>query len=156
MTTVRRATVEDVPSLIAMGQALHDESPHYGSTGFSPAKLERQFHALQGSLLSEPGAVFVAEEGGEVAGMAVCFAAERWFSNDVYVTDLTVYVRPEHRGGRAFPRLVQAIEAWAAGQGIKEIILGVSTEIDAERTVRWYELHGYQLSGYAMVKRNGT
>ncbi len=156
MAFVRRAIIQDLPILIDMGRALHDESPHYAGTGYAPEKLERLFHHLQGTLLAEPGAVFVAEDGEQVVGMAVCVAAERWFSNDRYATDLTIYVRPERRGSSAFPKLVRAIEAWGAEQGITELILGVSTEVHAEKTVRWYERHGYHLSGYAMVKRNGN
>lgn len=156
MTIIRRARREDLPALVAMGHALHDESPHYSRTGFAPEKLQRLYDQLQGTLLAEQGAVLVAESSGEVIGMAVCVATERWFSHDLYVTDLTVYVRPEHRGGPAFPKLVRAIEAWAELQGIPELILGVSTEIHAEATVRMYERMGYHLSGYAMVKRHGT
>lgn len=156
MATVRAATAADLPALIEMGQALHDESARYQGMAFNPDKLRRLFARLQGTLLTKPGCVFVAEAQGYITGMAVGIIAERWFSDEVYLTDLTMYVRPEHRGGRAFQRLVQALEQWAKQQGIEEGALGVSTEIHAERTVRAYEHMGYRLAGYTMVKRYGN
>jgi GNAT superfamily N-acetyltransferase len=156
MTTVRRATDDDLEALIAMGEALHAESPRYQGMGFSAPKLRRLYEQLKGTILAEGGCVFVAEEGGEVVGMTVGITAERWFSDERYVTDLTLYVKPEHRNGRAFPRLVRALEAWAVEQGIADLALGVSTEIHPERTVRAYEHMGYRLAGYTMVKRHGN
>lgn len=156
MATIRRATDDDLDALIAMGQALHDESPRYQGMGFNPAKLRRLYAQLQGTLLAEDGAVFVAEQDGEVIGMTVCVATERWFSDERYVTDLTLYVKPAHRGGMTGPRLVRAIEDWAAEQGIGDLALGVSTEIHAAQTVAMFERRGYRLAGYTMVKRNGN
>lgn len=153
---IRRATDADLEALIAMGQALHDESPRYQGMGFSPAKLRRLYENLKGTILAEGGCVFVAVQGGEVIGMTVGVAADRWFSDERYVTDLTLYVKPEHRNGTAFRRLVRALEGWAAEQGIQDMALGVSTEIHAERTARAYERMGYRLAGYTMVKRNGN
>ncbi|MDM0072079.1 GNAT family N-acetyltransferase [Variovorax sp. J31P207] len=158
MASVRRATEADLDAMIAMGQALHDESPRYAGMAFSPDKLRRLWAQLQGTLLAESdrGCVFVAEEGGEVVGMTVGIAAERWFSEERYLTDLTLYVQPAHRGGTAFRRLVGVLERWAAEQGLDQLALGVSTEIHPERTVRAYERLGYRLAGYTMVKQNGN
>lgn len=154
MTTVRRATEADIDTLIAMGQALHDESARYQGMAFSPDKLRRLWTYLQGTLLAEVGAIFVAEQDGQVVGMTIVHITERWFSDDQFVTDLTMYVKPECRDGMAFRRLVKALEGWAAEQGIPDIVLGVSTEIHAERTVKAYERMGYRLAGYTMVKRH--
>lgn len=156
MATVRRATDADLEAMVAMGQALHDESPRYQGMAFSPEKLRRLWQMLQGTLLTgEPGCVFIAEQDGQVIGLTVGLIAERWFCDERYLTDLTMYVKPEHRGGSAFARMVRALEAWAVEQGIDWMALGVSTEIHAERTVRAYERMGYRLAGYTMVKQNG-
>lgn len=155
MAAVRPATAADLPALIEMGQALHDESPRYQGMGFSAEKLRRLFERLQGTLLTKPGCCLVAEEGGYIVGMAVGIIAERWFSDELYLTDLTVYVRPEHRTGVTFLRLVRALERWARDRGLADVVLGVSTEIHAQETVRAYEAMGYRLTGYTMVKRHG-
>lgn len=155
MCIVRAATEADLPELIEMGRALHDESPRYQGMAFNPRKLTELWAQLKGTLLVPAGCVFVAVRDGYTVGMTVGIIATRWFSDERYLTDLTMYVKPEHRHGRAFPRLVAALEAWAADQGIAEIALGVSTEIHAEATSRAYTRLGYRLAGYTMVKSNG-
>jgi len=155
MTTIRPATADDLPALIEMGRALHDESPRYRDMAFNPEKLRRLFEQLQGTLLTEPGCCLVAEHDGYITGMTVGIIAQRWFSDDVFLSELTMYVRPAHRGGSTFRRLVKALEDWAAGQGIQDMALGVSTEIHPEATVRMYQRLGYELAGYSMVKRHG-
>lgn len=152
MAKVRRAGAADVPAMIAMGRALAAESPKYRRMGFDEAKLEALGQRLEGTLLAENGCMLVAEHAGEVVGMMVLVLAERWFSGDLYMTDLTLYVKPEHRGGFAFARLVQAGEAWARRRGVADVCLGVSTEIDAERTVCAYQRLGYRLTGYTLTK----
>lgn len=152
MAEVRRATAADTPALIAMGRALHAESPRYRDMPFSEAKLARLAARLQGTLLAEDAGVFVAEAGGEPVGMAVVILAERWFNEERFATDLTMYVKPEHRGGRLFLRLVQAMEDWARAQGVRDIAIGVSTEIHPQRTVHAYERLGYTLTGHTLTK----
>jgi len=149
---VRRATPEDTEALIAMGQAMHAESPRYQGMRFDPAKLRRLAEYLQGTLLVQPGLVLVAVQGGELVGMFVAVLSERWFSADRFVSELAVYVKPEHRGGTAFVRLVRTMERWALAQGVPDIALGVSTGIHPGRTVRAYRKLGYRLGGYTMTK----
>lgn len=153
---IRPATFTDLDALIAMGQALHDESPRYQGMAFNPAKLRVLFDRLQGSILAPVGCVFVAERDGEIVGMTVGLIVDRWFSDERFLTDLTLYVKPEHRRGTTFMRLVRALEGWARAEGIADLALGVSTEIHAARTVEAYEAMGYRLAGYTMVKRNGN
>lgn len=152
MAEIRRATPADTEALIAMGAALHAESPRYRDMAFKPEKLRQLAERLADPAAADLSAVFVAESAGEPVGMFVAVMAERWFCDELYVTDLTVYVKPEHRGGSSFFRLVRAVEQWAAERGVTDIAVGVSTEVHAERTVRAYERLGYTLSGYTVTK----
>lgn len=154
MAKVRRATPADTETLIVMGRAMHDESPRYRAKGFNPDKLRALAAHLNGAHLADNpnAAIFVAETGGELVGMFVAVAAERWFCDERFVTDLAVYVKPEHRGSTAFVRLVTAFEAWAREHGIWDLTPGVSTEINPRQTVCAYERLGYTLSGYTMTK----
>lgn len=153
MAKVRRAGAADLSILVEMGRALHAESPRYRGMRYDPDKVRRLARELTGNLLAELGAVFVAEEAGEVVGVAAVVAAERWFGPDRYVTDLTMYVKPEHRGGSAFVKLVKALEDWAAQQGVQDIDLGVSTDVHTDRTVRAYERLGYTLSPTRIITK---
>jgi GNAT superfamily N-acetyltransferase len=133
-----------------MGRAMHAESPRYRAMDFDPVKVR----AVAGRLMAgDAGMVFLADAGGEVTGMAAATIGERWFGPDRYVTDLVVYVRPEHRGGSAFFRLVCALEGWAAQQGVLQVDLGVSTGVQVEQTVRAYERLGYTLDATRVVTK---
>jgi GNAT superfamily N-acetyltransferase len=66
--------------------------------------------------------------------------------------ELAVYVTPEHRG-RTGMRLIKAFEAWAWDRGADEITLGISTEVDPERTAALYARLGYRRSGITTIKR---
>lgn len=149
---IRRAIKTDAPAIMAMGRALAMESPRYQNMKFDEAKLMALFDRMLGTLLSEDACIFVSEISGEVVGMMVGFISTRFFSDEQFVTDLTLYVKPEHRGGTSFARLVKAVENWAASHGIYDLVFGVSTQIHPEKTVRAYERMGYTLAGYTMVK----
>lgn len=152
MAKVRRATAGDVEALIAMGRAMHDESPRYREKGFSPDKLRALAAQLTGTHLVELAAIFVADNGSEIEGMFVAVVAERWFCDERFLTDLAVYVKPEHRGSSAFSRLVRAFEEWARAQHVWELAIGVSTEVHPEETVHAYQRLGYTLTGYTVTK----
>ena len=152
---IRRATPADAPAILAMGRAPAVESPKYREKGFDEARLMALGERLSGTLLAEnPDAcVLVAERAGEVIGMMIPVVAERFFSGELFVTDLTLYLKPEHRGGLAFARLVRAAEDWARQRGVLDCNFGVSTEIHPERTVRAYKGLGYTLTGYTLTKK---
>lgn len=144
MAEIRRAGEADLDALVALGQAMHAESPRYRDHSFSPEKVR----ALAVTLMAQPerAAVLVAEVDGEVVGVFTAFACARWFGDDVMVSDLAVYVVPEHRGSSLFFRLVKAAERWAASVGARDLEIGVSTGVQQDVTVRAYQRMGYTLS----------
>lgn len=153
MSEVRRATPADTPALIELGRAMHAESPRYREMPFSEARLQALSARLHhGTLLVEDAAIFVAEAGGAPVGMAIVFLDELLLSDAKFVTDLVVYLKPEHRGGRLFLKLVRAFEEWARQQGVREIVLGVSTGVHAEQTVNAYRRLGYEPAGNTCTK----
>lgn len=154
MAEVRRATAADLDVLVKMAAALHAESPTYSAEPFEPQVLRRWLIQRMGSstLMIDDSAVFVAVRAGEVVGVLVGIVCDRWFNSLRFAAELTLYVRPEHRGGAAFPRLVYAFERWAAARGASKATLGVSTGIHAERTVHAYDHLGYTLDGHNATK----
>ena len=153
MAEVRRATAADVEALVAMGRALHAESPRYREMRFDAEKVRRLARDMLGTLLGGNTCVLVAETGGEIVGMCALVLSERWFGPDLFVTDLTVYVKPEPRGSSAFVRMVRAMEAWARAQHALELDIGVSTDIGTDRTVCAYLRLGYKLSPTRIVTK---
>lgn len=156
MANVRAATVDDIPAIIAMGQALHAESPRYSRLSFSVKKVDKLLREMtEGTLISDaPGGVFVAEKEGQVIGVLGGYVTQPFFSDDKIATDYTFYIQPGHRRkGRAAVQLIRAFEVWARDNGATDIIPGTTTMIDADATVRLYEKLGYVKYGYTLIKR---
>jgi len=149
---IRHARPEDVEPLLAMGRALHAESPRYRRIPW----VEARARGVTEAMAADPeSGLFVAEVSeGRLIGMIAGFVVPHWFSNVTYAADLTVYVDPAHRGRIVFFRLVGAFERWARAQGAGEILLGVSTDIHPEATVRVYERLGYKMTSFALMKES--
>lgn len=151
MTNVRTATLDDVSALVSLGRVMHRESPRFSRFPFSAEKVE----ALVRGMIGNPaGAViFVAEERDQgIVGMFGGIVAEHYFTTSKFATDVAVFVSQAYRGGSAFPRMLQAFEAWAVDRGAFEIAPGISTEVSPERTLALYQKKGYRLSGHLTVK----
>lgn len=154
--SVRPATEADISILIAMGRALHAESPRYARLSFSADKVENLIrHMITSTLVTRaPGGAFVAEKGGIIIGMLGAFIHSPFFSDDKLASDYTFYIVPEHRRrGRAAIALIRAFEQWAFDNGALDIIPGISTMIDAESTAHFYNKLGYERYGYTFIKR---
>lgn len=151
-TTIRPAVEQDFDQLVAMGREMHAESPRFRTMGFSEAKVRRLLAMLQGTSPGLRGCMFVAERDGALIGMALAFLDQHLFHDEWFVTDLVVFIKPEHRPNRAFPRLVEAIEAWAREHGAESVILGVSTGVHVDQTLAMYGRMGYADAGCTLTK----
>jgi RimJ/RimL family protein N-acetyltransferase len=146
---VRRATVADIEALVELARELHAEAPTYRDEPFEPVVLQRWLLQRIGStMLVDDNAVFVAVRDGAILGVLIGMVVPRWFNRLRIAAELTLYVKPEYRGGRTLPALVRAFKAWAKEQGATKATLGISTGIQAERTVRAYARMGFTLDGY--------
>lgn len=149
MASVRRATPADIDTLVAMARELHAEAPAYRGEPFDEQVLRRRLtERLRRGVLVDHSVVFLAEGGGRAVGVLLAVIVPRDFNDLLIACETSLYVRPEHRGGRALPRLVEAYKAWAREQGAAKAYLGVSTGIHPERTVHAYEKLGGKLDGY--------
>lgn len=156
MVSVRNATAADISTLVEMGRAMHAESPRYSRMAFSAEKVEDLIRSMVSStLVTEPtGGALVAEKDGHIVGMIGGYIASPFFTHDKVASDYAFYVVPEHRRKcRAAVALMRAFEAWAVEQGAVDIVPGISTMIDPERTLRFFEKLGYEKQGYVLIKR---
>jgi GNAT superfamily N-acetyltransferase len=151
--TVRPATVEDVPELVAMIREL--------------AEYERALHAVEATeehlrrtLFGEQPAVFahVAEAGGEVVGMAIWFLNySTWLgAHNLYLEDL--YVRSTHRGSGTGRLLLQTLAGVCRERGYQRLEWWVLDwnpardfyhAIGAEALTEWIP---YRVSGDALAR----
>lgn len=144
---VRKGTPADIPELVALGRAMHHESPRFSHVPYCEAKTANVTRGLMAR-----GTVLVATYKGHIVGMLVGAIVEHFFSSAKYACDFVVYVRPEFRGGHAAVALLKEWDKLACGQ-VDESVLGISTEVEPDRTRKLYEHFGYEVSGYIMVKK---
>jgi GNAT superfamily N-acetyltransferase len=138
---IRAATLEDLPTLVAMGEAMHAESPRYSRLQFSSDKVEK---ALAAMIKSPMALVLVAVDGDDVVGVILGFISAEWFSEELVAQEMAIYVVPEYRGGLAGARLIMGLDAWAEAMRSRYLQGGATTGLDAERTVGLYERLGFQ------------
>lgn len=137
--TARRASLEDLPSLIALHDEVHQlhlaARPDQFKTP-APGALETRFREL---LASADSKVWVAELNGAVAGYAVQLLVRRpggpvvpdrqWIEIDM------IGVSAAHRGQGLGTALIEAIIADAHAAGIDQVELtSWSFNTDAHRT----------------------
>jgi hypothetical protein len=146
---VRPATCDDVAAIIAIGRVMHAESLHYSRYPYD----ERKLHRLALGMLEDPNSILlVAEQDEIVVGVLAGFVSAFYFSSARSAADLILYVLPEHRGSSAFIRLVGKFETAAIARRANEVVIAVSAEIDAEKTIGMLERLGYQnIGGGRMV-----
>jgi len=151
MTTIRRATIGDIAGILAMAKDMHAESPRYRALRFNANKVGN----LALAIIQNPvaGGVLVAEKEDKLVGMFAFHIGQHFFSDDTFASDVVMYVKPEHRGGFVFPRLVKAFEAWADEHLVAEKLLGVSAEIDSQQTIAALERMGYAQVATGTMKR---
>lgn len=150
MTSVRLATIDDVPQIVKLGAIMHAESPRFSRFKYVPDKVA----TIARTMIELPhNIVIVAEQRGVgVIGLFAGFVAEHYFSTDKFASDAAVFIAPAFRGGSAYPRMLKMFEEWAIMKGAVEIAPGISTEVRAERTLELYQKLGYRLSGFMTVK----
>lgn len=147
---IREMTQGDVQYALGLGVDMHQES-WFRDFDFDVNKAL----SIWDRKVAQPDrwCLFVAEENDKIIGVFAGFANEHFFGNDLVSGDLILYVDPEHRGGTAAPRLIQAYEKWARSIGVKEIHIGVSTGVNVERTARLFEKLGFGNRAYLFRKR---
>jgi GNAT superfamily N-acetyltransferase len=148
---IRDATTDDLPALLALGERMHAESPHFSRGTFNAERLEG---TLRHVLSDSRNLLAMAISGGELAGVAVGIVVPHWCSTDVIATDLAIYVETEHRGSMLGASLVKHFKRWGlaakAAGSVSSVQAGVTTGIHTEQTARLYEAMGARRFGVLM------
>lgn len=150
-TVVRRAAVDDVPAMVLIGRRFLAES------GFEKRGIFGNPHKLHASLEHSIGddsyGVFVADHGGVIVGVASAIKFTTYFSDTPISLELFWWVAPEHRGGSAALRMMQAMEDWAWSVGCATFSMVDIVAIDGPAT-SIYERRGFELVERTWMKRN--
>lgn len=111
---IREATIEDIPDIVAMGRQFISTS-HYAD--LIPVRPDILAQTVYRMIQSDESAIFVADhaEAGLV-GMAGICSYRHPLTQDLFATELFLWVNPDHRG-RAGLELIREAEAWAEWRG---------------------------------------
>lgn len=141
---IRKATLEDVPHIVRMGERLHHES------SFSSISYCGERVAQIASVLISNGFAVVVEKDGEVIGGMMGDVVVPWYSTERMGIDYSLYIEPEHRNGMLAVKLVKMFEEWCLTMGAVQIRPGVSTgHMSAGKL---YRALGYEQVGECFVK----
>lgn len=145
---IRHATHEDIGACLEMGLAFFAESGLAAETSFDATTTARTLAHL---IDAADGVLLVAEADG-IIGMAGALSYPHYFNADsLTAQELFWWVRPDSRGGSAGVRLLQALEAWAKGQGCSTLTM-VCLPIDSPAE-GVYRRVGYRASERSYIKR---
>lgn len=137
---VRPFKLEDANACVELGKQMWAESPVFSSHELEVGK----FTELADLCLNDDNfGGFVAVKGEEIVGFWAGSVQQFWYSKDYTIRDFVFYVSPEHRGSSAAMRLLKAVEIWAGVKGVKELNLGVSSLVDADKTACFFKKMGY-------------
>lgn len=136
------ATINDIDKL----KALTDQMLSHTVLGVaSKAKIR--------ALVTSPRTqVTLAWHGTDLIGFSCGMLHESVFNSVLRVSDIGLYVAPEHRKGVTAAVLIERLEAWAMSQGANQIWLGQTTGENPRVVERFYNQLGYKTQGINAVK----
>lgn len=148
---LRLATLEDVPSLVALVSAFHLESP-YSQFPFDTEKVFSLVTTFVGGEDKEKTAI-VLDYGGTIIGFVFGHVNEVIFGHSRIASELAWYVVEHFRKGTNGAKLRTAFEYWATEVVKADIIHMASLDgVYAEQLDKHYKKKGYKLFEMTYLK----
>lgn len=132
--TIRRATADDIPTMVMLGQHFIDSTPYGEQIPRDPGHIGSVLNTV---LVS--GAIFVADSGDGPVGMVAGVVYRHYITGVQTLGESWWWVEPAHRGGTLAPDLLQALEDWGRAQGARVSQIGSRHAI----LDRYYRRRGY-------------
>jgi GNAT superfamily N-acetyltransferase len=151
MTVIARlAMPEDADAIVAIARQNAEETKELDR--FS----ERRVREVIDEYLKEGDPViYVSESRRRVTGVLVAGTGRLDYRDGFFVSQRVLCVLPEYRGTRAAVLLVKALIEWAKRLGATDVFGGNDSNLDSERTARFFERFGFDRVGYCMRMRLG-
>jgi hypothetical protein len=149
--SVRLATIRDEPDLLDLFlEELAENGAHV-----APPSIERIMQHIHLGTRGQGGFVPVIDGDGALAAAAIIIPTEWWFSKDVFLQEVSLFVRPEARRTHAAADLL-TFQKWlgqemsdAAGHQIFALA-GVTASRHAMGKCRLYRRHMSQVGAFFM------
>ena len=136
---IRKAVNQDVSKIVDLCKEAHEESK-ITTAPLDPKTLRTN---VQICVLSAEHLVMVVEVDDKIEGMIIGVTHQLWYSRKKQATDLFFYTSIRIRGDGLGAKLMRRFIGWAKeNPGVKEIMLGVSSGIETDRTKTMYERMG--------------
>lgn len=137
---IRRAIIDDLPSIIRMSEDFLQASP-YNSSPYDRNFLTQN---IQGMLINPMFVIFVAEDhSGNLVGMLAGVLTTRIFSPAPTAGELVWWVDPEARQNGVGVELHTAFEAWAKNKGALSCSMVLLQDENEELIDKMYKTMGY-------------
>ncbi len=147
MTTIRKATLADVPEIVRMSAAFYPTT-HYAQW----CEMDEDSVAGLATGLIENDVFFVAEHEGALVGMVGVMLVPFLFNRDhLFATEIVWWVAPEVRGTSVAARLLDVIEVPCRERGAARIQM-VHMPNSPPQAAALYERMGYARSEISYTK----
>lgn len=116
--TIREPASPD--DLVALHKLLLVMGQEVARAPVNPAKVMQQLVQA----VSQPDAytILMAIDDGDLVGALCLSKTEFWYSDDEFLSDLFLFVLPQHRGGEAMPALIAAAEQIGSAADLQVIL----------------------------------
>lgn len=132
---VRFAIYEDLTELMRLAELAHEENEHW-QKGFNRQKVYDTFARLiprQTGLLA-----VIGDKGQELKGTLVMTLDRPWYSDDLRLLELALFVDPEHRRS-TYAKQLMIFSKKASDNLQLDLTIGVFTNKQLERKERLYD-----------------
>jgi hypothetical protein len=147
---IRPGTVEDCETIAELGEGFFIEA---GWQDIAEYRREDCLKSLVFLATNESGILLVAEENGEIIGMAGGLVSPLYFNlSHLTGQELFWWVKPGSRGSTGL-KLIEELEQAAHLKGCASWAMISLHKVDPERTARIYERRGYRASEQTFIKR---
>lgn len=149
---IRLMKESDIEKAVEYGRMLQEESV-FRRLSYEPEKMRALF---KNCIEAKDKLALVAEDETGLIGGFLAAMYQHFYSNEYMASDLTFYIKPTKRGSLAAKRIARRYVEWAQEMGAKIINLSTSTQINAERTAKFYGTLGFVTTGYITTYGGST
>jgi len=140
----RKAELSDCDTIVHILREIQKILP-----GF---KEDADVGKIRALITSDNFYVTLATIGDNVVGCMLGLVSEVYCTREIHAYELVLYVDPSHRKTDISVELLSGFEQWAKCKGATQAWLGCAFGADNDKTKRFYERAGYNLTGFNGLK----